>query len=68
MQGKKITEGKVEIRDKKYLFEFYSDNTNVYVVIHHPGKNGGMTKFTRNDKVGIKIDMENALKGSGFFK
>ncbi len=68
MKRSKITEGKVEIRDKKYQYEFYSDNKNVFVIIHHPGKNGDVTQFIRNDKVNLKTDMDNALKNNGLFK
>ena len=61
----KLTEGNVEIRDAKYYYEFFSDNINVYIKIHHPGKNGDVTEFTRNDKVNLKTDMDNALVKSG---
>ena len=61
----KLAEGKVEIHDYKYQYEFYSDNKEVYVKIFHPGKNGDVTEFTRNDKVNLKTDMDNALVRSG---
>jgi len=65
MKMVKLSEGNVEIRDSKYFYEFYSDNINVYIKIHHPGKNGDVTEFTRNDKVNLKTDMDNALVKSG---
>jgi hypothetical protein len=68
MKKVKIVEGKVEIRDKKYHYEFYSDNIDVFVTLHHPGKNGDVTKFVRNDKLNLKMDMDKALENNGMFK
>jgi len=60
-------EGRVEIREAKYSYEFYSDNLNVFVKIYHPGVKGDVTIFTRNDKVGLKADMDMAMVRSGVF-
>ena len=68
MKKVKIAEGNVEIREKKFHYEFYTDNKNVFVVIHHPGKNGDTTQFIRNDKVNLKTDMDKSLENNGLFK
>jgi hypothetical protein len=67
MKKVKVAEGQVEIRDKKYFYEFYSDNEDVFVKIYHPGKNGDVTQFKRNDKVNLKTDMDAALENNGMF-
>jgi hypothetical protein len=67
MEKVKVADGSVVIRDKKYHYEFYSDNKNVFVKIFHPGKRGDVTQFKRNDKVGLKVDMDNALENNGMF-
>ncbi len=68
MKKVKVADGEVEIREKKYHYEFYSDNENVFVKIYHPGKNGDVTQFQRNDKINLKADMDNALENNGMFK
>ena len=68
MKKVKVADGDVEIRDKKYHYEFYSDNINVFVKIYHPGKNGEVTQFVRNDKINLKADMDNALENNGMFQ
>ena len=68
MKKVKVADGNVEIREKKYHYEFYSDNENVFVKIYHPGKNGDVTQFKRNDKVNLKVDMDKALEDNGMFK
>ena len=68
MKKVKVADGEVEIRDKKYHYEFYSDNENVFVKIYHPGKNGDVTQFQRNDKINLKADMDQALENNGMFE
>jgi hypothetical protein len=60
-----VAEGNVEMNDKKYRYEFHSDNKDGYVKIFHPGVKGNVTQFKRNDKIGLRLDMENALTVSG---
>lgn len=64
----KIADGQVEIRDHKYQYEFYTDNKDVYVKIHHPGRKGDVTEFIRNDKLGLKNDMDQAMENNGLFQ
>ena len=68
MKKVKVADGAVEIREKKYQYELYSDNESVYVKIYHPGKNGDVTQFKRNDKINLKTDMDNALESNGMFQ
>jgi hypothetical protein len=68
MKRIKIAEGNVEIRETKFHYEFFTDNKNVFVVIHHPGKKGGFTEFMRNDKVNLKTDMDISLENNGLFR
>lgn len=68
MKKVKVAEGSVEIREKKYNYEFYSDNKNVYVKIFHPGMNGDHTQFKRDDTVALKRDMDRAMEENGVFK
>jgi hypothetical protein len=63
----KVADGRVEIRDSKYQYELYSDNKNVFVKIFHPGRMGDVTEFIRNDKINLKVDMDNALESTGIF-
>lgn len=68
MKKVKIAEGNVEIREKKFQYEFYSDNKDVFVKIFHPGKSGEIIQFKRNDKVNLKTDMDMALENIGVFR
>ena len=63
-----MADGDVQLRDKKYHYEFYSDNVLVFVKIYHAGKNGEITQFIRNDKINLKTDMDNALRSCGIFQ
>ncbi len=64
----KVADGNVEMNNKKYRYEFHSDNKDGFVKIFHPGVKGEMTQFTRNDKISLRTDMENALINSGVLK
>ena len=64
----KVSEGNVEMDNKKYRYEFYSDNKDGFIKIFHPGIKGDVTQFTRNDKIQLRTDMENALIKSGVLK
>ena len=65
MKKVKVAEGSVLMNDKKYRYEFYSDNKDGFVTIFHPGIKGEQTQFKRNDKLGLKAEMEKALTESG---
>ena len=65
MKKIKVAEGSVLMNDKKYRYEFHSDNKDSFVTIFHPGIKGEQTHFKRNDKIGLKAEMEKALMDSG---
>jgi hypothetical protein len=66
MTNKMVAEGMVTIRERKFYYEFWSDTSDVMVKIFHRGKKGDFTEFLRNDKLGLKQEMETALSKAKF--
>lgn len=68
MKKKMVSDGSVTISDKKFYYEFWSDNSDVTVKIFHSGKKGNSIDYVRNDKLGLKKEMELNLRSAHIIK
>lgn len=68
MESKKVTDGNVEIHERTFYYECWSDNSDVTIKIFHQGKIGKVTKFNRQNKLPLKEEMTYALMNDGVIK